>query len=163
MANPNSPFKRKQYYVLPKFQNHFMRVMLFQAVLIVGGLLYPQYRILSSYIDRVQARQSEVQSTNSDRSHVDVGLGNLTTSDLQDLALLRNSSLIYGSIFIFASCLIFGFYASHRLGGPIYKTILYLKKYRDGHDLEPLKFRKGDFFYELADEVNLSLQTKKKS
>lgn len=149
------PFIRRQYYVLPKFQNHFMRVMIFQAVLIFGGLIYPQYRILSSYIERVQTRQSETQATASQ-----VGIGDLTTTDIQDLALLRNSSLMYGSIFIFASCLIFGFYGSHRLGGPIYKTILYLRRFREGNKVEPLVFRKGDFFYELADEVNLTLQNR---
>jgi hypothetical protein len=157
MTNQKPNFKRKQYYVMPKFQNHFMRVLMFLALLIFGGLIYPQYRIISSYVDRVQARELEAHGN----LESNLGIGQLSTSEIQELALIRNSTFMYNTIFIFATCLIFGFYGSHRLGGPIYKTILYLRKYRNGEETSPLIFRKGDFFIELADEVNETLHNKK--
>lgn len=159
-AKNKKKFDRTQYIVLPKFQNHFMLVALFQALLIFGGMIYPQYRIWSSYIDKVQARQAEkVEAT--DVPVVSAADLSLPADDVQELILMRNSSFFYSAIFTFITCLFFGFYVSHRLGGPIFKTIQYLRSYREGKETPPLSFRKGDFFHELADEVNHALQEKK--
>ncbi len=49
-----------------------------------------------------------------------------------------------------------GFYViySHRIAGPIYGSIKYLNEMSSGKKPGPLKFRKKDFFPELADAIN---------
>lgn len=88
---------------------------------------------------------------------------NRDEQELQEMTLMRNSMALYSTIFVIATGLIFGFYFSHRFAGPIYKTIQYLRSYQKGQHLGKLSFRTGDFFHELADEVNNSLQEENKS
>jgi hypothetical protein len=161
LTSNKKPFARKQYYVLPKFQNRFMLVMFFQALLIFGGMILPQYRIWTSYIEKVHARQIEQMAAPGNTSGLSSGPVVTGDSDVEQLILMRNSSFFYSSVFIFVTCLVFGFYCSHRLAGPVFKTIRYLQNYREGKANQPLSFRDGDFFHELADEVNSVLQEKK--
>ena len=133
-------------------------VAFFQALLIFGGMILPQYRIWTDYIEKVQTAQADKISENGGSA----AAAPVSSEDVQQLILMRNSNVFYSSAFIFVTCLVFGFYCSHRLGGPVFKTIQYLKNYRDGKETKPLSFRNGDFFHELADEINSTLQTKKK-
>jgi len=131
-----------------------MMVALFQALMIVGGLIYPEHRMLTAYIERVEARsqQSETVRDGSESTTVN--------AEVQELILIRNSATLYSTVFILLTCLIFGFYCSHRLGGPIYKTIRYLREHRESKSVPKLSFRNGDFFHELADEINETLKPK---
>ena len=43
---------------------------------------------------------------------------------------------------------------SHRFAGPIYKLRGVLKQMADGKDIEPMSFRKGDYWFNLAEDVN---------
>ena len=45
---------------------------------------------------------------------------------------------------------------SHKIAGPLYKLQKHLKLLRDGESPGKLFFRKGDYFQELADDVNLT-------
>jgi len=131
-----------------------MMVALFQALMIIGGWIYPEHRILTAYIERVEARSQQSVLTPD-------GLASATVNaEVQELILIRNSATLYSTVFILVTCLIFGFYCSHRLGGPIYKTIRYLREYRESKSVTKLSFRNGDFFHELADEINETLKTK---
>jgi len=47
----------------------------------------------------------------------------------------------------------FGIYSSHRIAGPIYRMCKHLKE-SDPKDFSSVKFRKNDFFPELADSFN---------
>ena len=64
------------------------------------------------------------------------------------------------SLLVFTSCIFF----SHKIAGPLYKLMRYLQDYRDGKAQDRLYFRKGDYFLELAEEVNLTFnQIKEKN
>ncbi|MGZ5278474.1 MAG: hypothetical protein ACXWC9_00930 [Pseudobdellovibrionaceae bacterium] len=138
-------------------------VAFFQALMIFGGLIYPEHRILTAYIEKVAAKANESATTFESQSKrlLPIQL-NGSHEDVQELILMRNSATLYASVFILLTSLIFGFYCSHRLGGPIFKTIRYLRDYRNGKELPKLSFRSGDFFQELAEEVNEALQIKNK-
>lgn len=43
---------------------------------------------------------------------------------------------------------------SHRFAGPIYKLRGVLKAMADGEDIEPMRFRKSDYWFTIADDVN---------
>jgi hypothetical protein len=127
-------------------------------------MIVPQYRILTDYIEKVQAAQQISQSQAGGEPQVihvtDLSPVSGSGEDVQQLILLRNAMVFYSSAFIFITCIVFGFYCSHRLGGPIYKAIQYLRAYREGKKKEKLLFRDGDFFHELAEEINQTLHDK---
>lgn len=54
----------------------------------------------------------------------------------------------------FVGCLMI----SHQVAGPMYKLKLYLKKIRDEHVIDKLYFRKKDFFHDVADSVNETME-----
>lgn len=43
---------------------------------------------------------------------------------------------------------------SHRFAGPIYKLRGVLKAMAEGEDVQPMSFRKGDYWLNIADDVN---------
>ena len=45
-------------------------------------------------------------------------------------------------------------FVSHRIAGPLYKLRLFMKKAQEGRLSEPVYFREGDYFKELAVEFN---------
>jgi hypothetical protein len=53
----------------------------------------------------------------------------------------------------FLSCIFF----SHKIAGPIYKLKKYLSEVRANTTKGPLFFRKGDYFLDLADDVNQTI------
>ena len=55
---------------------------------------------------------------------------------------------------VFVSCI----FMSHKIAGPIYKLKKYLSEVREGGANYPLRFRKGDNFTDLAEEVNQTIQ-----
>lgn len=49
-------------------------------------------------------------------------------------------------------------FLTHKVAGPIYKLEKYLYEVRNGGANYPLGFRDGDYFHEIAEEVNLTLE-----
>lgn len=54
----------------------------------------------------------------------------------------------------FVGCLMI----SHQIAGPMYKLKLYLKSIREGNKIDKLFFRKKDFFHDVADSVNETME-----
>jgi sensor histidine kinase YesM len=46
-------------------------------------------------------------------------------------------------------------FMSHKIAGPMYKLMNFLRDIRNGGEIRPIFFRDGDNFHEVADEVNL--------
>lgn len=63
-------------------------------------------------------------------------------------------TFIASSIFILSVGLLF----SHRIAGPIERLRRHLRARRPGEAEVPIRFRKGDFFQELASDYNSSIQ-----
>lgn len=62
--------------------------------------------------------------------------------------------LIFGLV-IFIVCIIF----THKIAGPLYKLKKYLTNLRNGYSEGKLFFRNGDYFQDVADEVNTTIET----
>lgn len=56
--------------------------------------------------------------------------------------------------------LLYGLVLSHRMAGPLYRLRIYLEQEIRGEAKQPLKFREGDYFVEIADLVNRALEKK---
>ena len=65
-----------------------------------------------------------------------------------------NIVFLITSLFVFASMIIGGLILSNRVAGPVYHVQKFIEKYLDGTEKGPLKFRRQDFFPELAESVN---------
>ena len=55
---------------------------------------------------------------------------------------------------VFVTCI----FMSHKIAGPIFKLKKYLAEIRQGGGNYPLKFRKGDNFSDIADDVNQTIE-----
>jgi signal transduction histidine kinase len=53
-------------------------------------------------------------------------------------------------------------FITHRIAGPIYKLQKYLRGIREGTENDRLYFRKGDYFMDLAQDVNLTMDSLQK-
>jgi len=56
---------------------------------------------------------------------------------------------------VFVICIFF----SHKIAGPLYKLVQYLRAVKAGSSKGKLTFRKGDYFQELAEEYNTTIET----
>jgi hypothetical protein len=61
-------------------------------------------------------------------------------------------------LFIFVGSMV----ASNRIAGPIYRTLQYLERINRGENPEPLTFRHGDHYNELAQALNQALEKVRK-
>ena len=52
---------------------------------------------------------------------------------------------------------VIGIFFSHKIAGPMYKLVNYLKDVRSGSEATGVYFRSGDYFQEVANEVNKTL------
>ena len=72
--------------------------------------------------------------------------------------LINNGLLVVFIISAIISTVII-FYLSHRVAGPIVRLIRFFKDLRSTGEIQPLKFRKNDYFTELTSEVNTALDS----
>ena len=120
----------------PKFQLKFSFIIC--SLVFLGSIIYPLtiYDLIETLINNSPAN-SEVYE-------------NQRFSLLMTLFIIQTGFLG----FIFIVCL----RVSHKIVGPIYKAKLFLAGLREGEEYYPLKFRTGDQFLELADEINSTIE-----
>lgn len=73
----------------------------------------------------------------------------------------RNSLLILLGLIelgIIGIVFVISIFLTHKVAGPPYKLANYLYEVRSGGANYPLTFRNGDYFHEIAEEVNLTLE-----
>jgi len=91
---------------------------------------------------------------------IDLGIpdGSIFFQFLDDLQIKMNSVLIVIVAAIFIIFLILGLVFSHRIAGPIYRLNRHLREVGNGDHMNDVKFRKNDFFPELADAFNWQIK-----
>ena len=83
--------------------------------------------------------------------------------DLKTEVLKKKSTFIVSmllwstgiSVIVFSSII----FITHRIAGPIYKLQKYLRGIREGSKSDRLYFRKGDDFLDLAQDINLTIES----
>lgn len=132
-------YNRKIFLINPGFQ---LKLSLYISVIVfISGLIYPLTinQIFDVLITKFTLSNPEIA---------------------QHYAAQRSQIIIYlilmhlgFSLVTFCACIFF----SHRIAGPMYKLQKYLRGIRDGEARDRLFFRQGDYFLEVADDVNLTL------
>ena len=136
MANEKKPYKRRIYFINPKFQLKFSLLM--GILIVVSNLAYPV--IIYQYIEYL------IKFINETSTFRDF---NLQEERRQVLVMLMTSHVVYAAL-IGVLCVFF----SHKIAGPLYKLKKFLQDIRQGNPIQKVYFRKGDYFLEIADEVN---------
>ncbi len=133
-------YSRRIYLINPPFQ---LRLSLYISVLVfVTGLIYP-ITINSIY---------DVLITKFLLSNPEIAAHyKIQKSDVLMYLMLMHVGF---TLVTFCACIFF----SHKIAGPMYKMQKYLQELRDGNLQDKLYFRKGDYFPEIANEVNLTLE-----
>ena len=108
------------------------------ALIVLSNLAYPV--IIYQYIEYL------IKFINETSSFRDF---NLEEERQQVITLLMVSHIVYAAL-IGILCIFF----SHKIAGPLFKLKKYLTEIRQGNPIEKVYFRKGDYFLEIADEVN---------
>ncbi|MBC7540555.1 MAG: hypothetical protein H7281_17150 [Bacteriovorax sp.] len=129
-------YSRKIYLINPKFQ---IRFSLYVCLLVfLTSIIYPFsiYELMNTIITHFALKNPEIASHYSEK---------------RDALILFLILLHLGfTCLTFFICVFF----SHKIAGPLYKLQKHLKLLREGNNPGSLFFRKGDYFQELADDVN---------
>ncbi len=131
------PYKRTIFIVDPKFQFKFSIMMC--SLVFISSLFYPL--IFLQIID---------------------SLANQFPSASTEIATLREQTMklvvlwqIAFTAFTFICCILF----THKIAGPLYKLKRHLEALRGGIFGTKLYFRNGDYFHDLADDVNETIKS----
>ena len=132
-------YKRRVYLINPKFQLKFSFYVC--IIVFISSLIYPItiYDLFGKFVNIVA--QSNPAYTNT--------LEEKRSSIIVILSLWQTGF----TAMIFIICIFF----SHKIAGPVYKLTNHLKKIRSGDSISDLSFRNGDYFPELANELNSTL------
>ena len=76
---------------------------------------------------------------------------------LESQQAMLDWTLLIASLISITVLVCYGLYLSNRVAGPIYQLKKHLNNYRNGMDFNDIKFRKKDFFPELAETINESI------
>lgn len=127
--------KRKLYLINPSFQIKFS--IMISLLLFISSLVYPIaiYDITSSAIDKIGETAQLSQELLSNR---------------KDLLII----LAIWQVGFLAIIFIVSIFFSHRIAGPLFRLRAFFKTIQKGRGREVLQFRKGDYFPEIAKEVN---------
>ena len=129
---------RKQYIVKKGFQIRYM------IIIIAAMLLIALITGLSIYSAVMQTLITQFHGEN--------------------LALIKQAityKLFIRSLLLVFAIAILSVFISHRTAGPIYKFEQIIRALAKGKDVQEIKLRKRDEFYELASAINTLIQTKK--
>ncbi len=130
-------YKRSIFLIEPKFQLKFSLAVC--SLIFLSSLIYPL--ILWDFFNEIANHHGEIA---------------------KKLAQSKDDFLIYliiiQSIFIIVVFILFIF-LTHKISGPLYKLKNHLSGIRNGDPISPLKFRAGDHFEDVAEEVTLFLET----
>lgn len=133
-------YKRSIYLVNPKFQLSLsLKICL---LVFISSLIYPFtiYELLSGFIKFAMEKSPE--------------LATQMKAKRESLIFILSLWQIGFTALVFIICI----FVSHKIAGPVYKLQKFLQSYREGNSLGQLQFRNGDYFPELAEEYNDTIE-----
>lgn len=128
-------YKRSVFIINPRFQYKFSFIVC--SFVLLATLIYP-FIVVDLFDKIIQLQPEKAAYYTAARNEL---LGVLGVIELT----------ILGFLFIFA------IFLSHKIAGPMFKLSSHLSKIRNGGEIKPVSFRSGDYFQEVADEVNQTL------
>lgn len=134
-------YKRRIYLINPGFQIRFS--LLISLIIFISSVIYPL--TILDLIDKFAAMMS------SQSPELVAQLEDKKTTLIVILALWQ----IGFTSLAFITCI----FMTHKVAGPLYKVQKYLATIRDGQLNGKLFFRNGDYFKEIADDLNDTFET----
>ena len=140
MAKKKRAYKRRRYLIDPKFQLKFSLMM--TLIVVVSSAIYPIvfYETMSQIIEKLLSKGLDTEKIIEDFK------GSISSFFILWHTLFAISTFII--------CIFFG----HKIAGPIYRIQKNLANIRNGQRWRRLFFRKGDYFFELADDFNQAFE-----
>ncbi len=129
-------YKRTIFVINPKFQYYFAFVIC--SLVFIASLIYP-FTIYDLYAKVIALQPDRAQELLANRQNL--------------LTLLMILQVAFVGV-VFVVCI----FLSHKIAGPLHKLKNYLLNIRQGGEITPLYFRKGDNFHDVADEVSLTME-----
>lgn len=140
MENQQTPYKRKVLFINPSFQLKFISFLILATFIAIFS-----FYIAQTYFFKQLFEEGLLMNLPKDHAYFSVLF---KQKDLMDKVFLITGFFVF--IFLF----IFGLILSHRIAGPLEKLKNSLEDYSNGDKIHKLKFRKNDFFKDLADTFN---------
>lgn len=125
-------YKRSIFLTDPHFQIKFSLIIC--SIIVISTMIYPViiydfFQIVSANIKDAPVNLAEIE---------------------QDLILYL---ILIQSVITLLVFLAFIFF-THKIAGPMYKLKTHLRSIGEGAPITPLKFRNGDYFHDVAEEVS---------
>jgi hypothetical protein len=144
------PKKRQQFLINPAFQVSVIRQMLVLTGLVIGIFYAANYYHFWSLA-------AQGLALGLPPTHVFFKF-------LSEQQRTMDLIFIVTSLLTLVTIVGFGLFLSHRVAGPLYRLKQYLAEpSADTQTLEPLKFRDGDYFPDVAEAINVRLSQPSKS
>ena len=125
---------------MPEFQLNVLRHLLFLIVIIAGIFYGATALFIQHWIDKgVEAGLTE---------------DNIFFSFMSQLSSSLFFVFIVTAVLVGLVVIVLGLLLSHKVAGPIYNLKRYLESVKENGWKEPLQFRKGDHFQEIAQTMN---------
>jgi len=140
-------YKRSTYLINPKFQ---LKTSLFiSSLVLIASSPYPY--VIYKIIENIFGKLSTGSCSNLQ------GLASSFEQNKKELILFLIAWQIGFAAFVF----IISIFQSHKIAGPIYKLRKILNEIKNGALPQDIRFRNGDHFFDLADDLNATLSSLK--
>ena len=136
-ANTSSAKNYRRTYVINRpFQIRFCLTV--SSLVFLSSLIYPLtiYELITALAQKIPDSAIELENIRWNL------IGSLAIFEVGFIAI------------VFIICIIL----SHKIAGPIYKLSKFLKLVGEGHALDTVHFRQGDYFPELEENYNLAIK-----
>ncbi len=143
---PRQKNNRKVYLINPRFQLRFTGVM--TGIAFAAILIFFIANTYFFYTLQQLGREAE--------------LGPAYFQFLAGQQEKMNWIFLATSVVALLAMLVGGLWLSHRVAGPLYRFTRHLEQVGESGELRTVKFRKGDFFPEIADVFNRYMERLKK-
>lgn len=134
-------YKRRIYLINPRFQVRFS--LLVSLIIFISSVIYPLtiLDLIDKFAGMMSSQSPELVAQLEDKK--------ITLIVILGLWQIGFTSLA------FITCI----FMTHKVAGPLYKVQKYLATIRDGQISGKLFFRNGDYFKEIADDLNETFET----
>lgn len=130
-------YKRSVFLINPSFQLRFSLVVC--SLILISSMVYPL--VMMDFFNEMVSLHPQLKA-------------NVESAKNEFILFLFVLQILF--IFLVFILLVF---MTHKVAGPIYKLKNHLSNIREGEEITPVVFRNGDHFQDLAEEVNLFLET----
>jgi methyl-accepting chemotaxis protein len=136
-------FRRRRLLSNPREQWRIIYLFGWLALLFAGT----NYYIAESTLNAISAEILRLPVSDANRTDIVVAVRQQTT--------MLNVQMLLFTLLSLVTLLLAGLILSHRIGGPIHQLTSYLKALTAGMMPRAIRFRRHDFFHDLAESFNL--------